>query len=844
MRDEGGDKRLVAYVVTEQPQSVGLAELRSHLKQWLPEYMVPGQVVWLSELPLTPNGKIDRRALARLTPEEVERRDDFQAAQTPTEELLAAIWTQLLRVKQVSRRDNFFELGGHSLLATQVVSRVRETFGIELPLRTMFVEPTLAELARTIDDARGITHDQTTASIPKASRGEDAPLSFAQQRLWFLDQWAPQNAFYNMPGTVSLKGELNRAALEQAFRAIVHRHEVLRTTFALSDSGEPVQLISPVDVTLPLIDLSNVAPADRQTEAQRLARAEALHSFDLSQGPLLRVSLVCLNENEHLLLVTMHHIVSDGWSMGVLTNELAQLYSSFIRGEAAALPDLPIQYADYALWQRQHLQGEVLDEQLQYWKQQLGDSTEALELPIDRPRAASRSYEGARLPFTLSAQLTESLKQLSRSEGVTLFMLLTAAFQTLLHRYSQQQQINIGTPVAGRTRTETESLIGFFVNTLVLRTDFGGDPSFAELLQRVKAVALGAYAHQEVPFEKLVEELEVERSLSHTPLFQVMFAMQNMATPALRLPQLELEVLETERETTQFDLVLFMAESGEGLKGQLEYSRDLFEAATIKRMEEHFKLLLWSIVAEPQQRVSRLPLVTAAERKQIVVDFNHEIVDYRTDQLVPQLFEEQVRRTPDALAVVHEGQQLTYADLNKRANQLARHLREMGVGPETIVGVCPERSVEMVVAWVAVLKAGGAYLPLDLNYPAPRLAFMLSDARAAVLVTSTAVLPQLTVPAETQVLCLDQLEAQVSGENLTVQVEPKNLAYVIYTSGSTGQPKGVMIEHGSLLNFVHWEKSEYQLTAADRVTQLVSVSFDGAVWELWPALCAGASVHL
>ncbi|HEX2270297.1 MAG TPA: amino acid adenylation domain-containing protein, partial [Pyrinomonadaceae bacterium] len=794
VREEGGEKRLVAYAVAESNQSVAPAELRSYLKQWLPEYMVPGQVVWLSELPLTPNGKIDRRALKRM-PLESRVSENFQAPATATEEVLASLWSQLLPVKQISRFDNFFDHGGHSLLATQVVSRVRETFQIELPLRTMFLEQTLAELAKKIDDAVISKQYLATTSISRASRNDDLPLSFAQQRLWFLDQWAPQNSFYNMPATVSLKGELNRAALAEAFRAIVNRHEVLRTTFPLSENGMPVQSISPVEITLPLIDLSDLPPLDQQREAERLTRAEAVSPFDLTHGPLVRISLVCLNQNEHLLLATMHHIVSDGWSMGVLTNELAQLYRSFVGGEPASLPELPIQYVDYALWQRQHLQGELLEEQLQYWKTQLGDSSEALELPTDHPRPAHRTYEGARLPFALSAELTEELKQLSRSEGVTLFMLLTAAFQTLLHRYSQQRQISIGTPVAGRTRTETEPLIGFFVNTLVLRTDFGGDPTFAQLLQRVKRVALGAYAHQEVPFEKLVEELEVERSLSHTPLFQVMFAMQNMAMPSLRLPQLELEVLPTERETTQFDLVLFMGDGGEGLWGQLEYSTDLFEAATIGRMAEHFERLLTSIVAEPQQRVSRLPMLSEAEREQLVVEFNNQRLDYAKEQLAPQLFAEHVRRAPHATAVVHEGRQLSYGELNERAERLGQHLRALGVGPETVVGVCMERSVELVVALLAVWKAGGAYLPLDPAYPAQRISFMLRDARAVVLLSSTSVLPQLSVPAETQAVCCDvELPESINTELPVLCAE--NLAYVIYTSGSTGQPKGVMVSHG------------------------------------------------
>src|SRR5215212_1574343 len=443
------------------------------------------------------------------------------------------------------------------------------------------------------------------AEIPRRDPADPLPLSFAQQRLWFLDQLAPNNPFYNIPLGVQLDGPLNVEALKLSFNEIVRYHETLRTSFEVV-SGQPAQVIHlPYAPELPLVDLRELEHSQREAEAQRLADAEALQPFDLAGDQLFRITLVSLAEDSHLLVLTMHHIISDGWSKNVLLKDLALLYEAYSLGESSPLPELPIQYADYTLWQRQQLQGEVLDEQLQYWKQHLGYSPYILTLPTDHPRAPKRGYQGTRLPFALSAELTEALKQLSRSEGVTLFMLLTAAFQTLLHRYSQQQQITIGTPVAGRTRTEIEPLIGFFVNTLVLRTDFGGDPSFAELLQRVKTVALGAYAHQELPFEKLVEELEVERSLSHTPLFQVMFAMQNMALPPLRLPWLELEVLGTERETTQFDLVLFMGEVGGQLMGQLEYSIDLFEAATIRRMAEHFERLLHSLVVEPRQRVCR-----------------------------------------------------------------------------------------------------------------------------------------------------------------------------------------------------------------------------------------------
>jgi amino acid adenylation domain-containing protein/non-ribosomal peptide synthase protein (TIGR01720 family) len=684
------------------------------------------------------------------------------------------------------------------------------------------------------------------AAIPRREAVDPLPLSFAQQRLWFLDQLEPNNPFYNIPVGVQLNGPLNVDALKLSFNEIVRYHETLRTSFKVVN-GQPAQVIRPTYApALPLVDLRELDDSQREAEAHRLAVAEAQRPFDLAGDQLFRNALICLREDSHNLLLTMHHIISDGWSKGVLLRDLVLLYQAYSQGHSSPLSELEIQYADYALWQRQHLQGEMLHEQLQYWKQQLGDSSEALELPADHPRPANRTYQGTRLQFALSKELTEALKQLSRSEGVTLFMLLAAAFQTLLHRYSQQQQISIGTPVAGRTRTETEPLIGFFLNTLVLRTDFAGDPSFAELLQRVKTVALGAYAHQEVPFEKLVEEIEVERSLSHTPLFQTMLVFENTPTPAYTLSDLSLAPVGVSTGTSIFDLTLYMGEEPQSLTGAWEYSTELFEEATVKQLLDHFERLLHGIVAEPQQRISRLPLLSEAEREQLLVEWNQTAREYESQQCLQQLIAEQAARQPNAVAVSCGSEQLSYRELNEQANQLAHHLRALGVGPETITGVCLERSVRLPVALLGILKAGGAYLPLDPEYPLERLSFMLADSGAPVLITERQWQQHFSEQALRAVVLEEEQEAIAScaRSNPESEVGPGNLAYVIYTSGSTGQPKGVMIAHANLSNFLLSMREQPGLAETDKLVAVTTFSFDIAGLELWLPLMVGARLWL
>jgi non-ribosomal peptide synthetase component F len=691
------------------------------------------------------------------------------------------------------------------------------------------------------------------------------PVSFAQKRLWFLDQFEPGSPFYNIPSAVRLSGELDVAILEQTLNEIVRRHEVLRTTFATMDE-EPVQLIAPA-LELPLLvkDLRDLPKPEREAEALQLATEEAMRPFDLTRGPLLRVTLLQLEAREYIVLLTMHHIISDGWSMGVLIGEIAAIYGAFSSGRSAPLPELPIQYADFAHWQREWLQGEVLEAQISYWKQQLAGGASVLELPTDRPRPAVQTNRGATLSRKLPADLIGALKALGQRERVTQFMTLLAAFQTLLYRYSDQLDVSVGSPIANRNRAEIEGLIGFFVNTLVLRADFSGAPTFRELLQRVREVMLGAYAHQDLPFEMLVEVLQPERDMSRSPLFQVMFILQNAPVRAQRLPGLALEMLDVHSGSSTFDLTLSMAEEADGMDAAIEFNTDLFDASTIESMLEHFQVLLEGVVADPDQPVSRLPLLTADERRRLLVEWNDAVADYsqRQDLCVHQLFEAQVERTPDAVAVVFPAtdettrpergeektsQHLTYRGLNQRANQLAHCLQKLGVGPETVVGVCVERSPEMIVSALGVLKAGGAYLPIDPLYPQERLAFMLQDSQVPVLLTQASLLAGL--PAHNaRTVCLDAdwetiacEQGGASVENPVNSVTPENLVYMIYTSGSTGQSKGVMIQQRSLVNaYLAWEGA-YQLRDVSTHLQMANFSFDVFSGDLVRALCSGGKL--
>ncbi len=681
--------------------------------------------------------------------------------------------------------------------------------------------------------------------VPALPRPGPFPLSFAQQRLWFLEQLEPHQPTYNIAGAYRVRGDLKVPALQHSLAEIVRRHEPLRTVF-INQDGEPQQVIRPPGTfSLPVVDLCHPPETERDSVAAQMAAAERQQPFDLSADLMLRAKLLRLAEADHVLVITMHHIASDGWSMGVFWRELTALYQATIAGQPPTLPRLPIQYADYAVWQREWLQGEVLERQLAYWRQQLANLT-PLELPTDRPRPAVQSLRGAHQARTMPRPLLDGLEALSRQARGTLFMTLLAAFQTLLFRYTGQTDIAVGAPIAGRTRVETEGLIGCFVNTLVLRTDLAGNPTFLDLLRRVREGCLEAYARQDLPFEKLVEDLKPERTLSQSPLFEVVFAFQNAPRTALTLPGLTLTPVPVESGTAKFDLTLFATPTEAGLETRFEYATALFDPGAIARMLGHFQTLLEGIVAEPDRHIAELPLLTEAERHQLLVEWNDTGADYPQDACIHTLFEAQVERTPDAVAVIHDGQEFTYRELNRRANQLAHALRKRGVGPDSLVGICLERSLDLVVGLLGILKAGGAYLPLDPANPKDRLAFMLAESQASVLLTQARLLEGL--PAHRgQVVCLDTGWAAIAQEeqaNPGSGVTADNLAYVIYTSGSTGQPKGVTIRHAGLVNLVTWHQRAYGVTASDRAPLLASIGFDASAWELWPYLTAGAVVHI
>src|SRR5579859_5531527 len=638
------EKRLVAYVVTEREPPPTTTDLRNFLKEKLPEYMVPSAFVLLDALPLTLNGKIDRRALPSPDRSRPELDKAFMAPRTPTEELLAEIWGKLLGIERVGIHDNFFDLGGHSLLATQLVSRVREAFQVEIPLRRLFEVPTVAGLAESIEATRQAGQNLLAPPILPVPRNGDLALSFAQQRLWFFDQLEPGLSAYNIPAAIRLKGPLNLAALEQSLNEVIQRHESLRTTFG-KEEGRPTQVIAPtLTIKLPVVDLRKLPPGERETEVRRRVTAEAQRLFDLSKGPLIRGTVLRLGDEEHVGLLTMHHIVSDGWSTGILVREMATLYVAFCAGGSSPLPALPIQYADFAHWQRQWLQGEVLETQIAYWRKQLAGAPAPIDLPTGHPRPAVQTFRGAHQELVLPKHLAEGFKALSREEGVTQFMTLLATIKVLLYRYTSQDDLIVGTPIANRNRLETEGLIGFFVNALVLRTDLSGNPGFRELLRRVREVCLGAYSHQDLPFDRLVEELHVQRDLSRNPLFQVMFVLHHASLRTVELPGMTLSPVEGDSETAHFDLTLQVLDTEQGLTATFVYNSDLFEAATIARMLGNFQTLLEAIVADPEQRISDLPLLTKIERQQLLVEFNNTKTDNPQDLCIHQLFEAQAKR--------------------------------------------------------------------------------------------------------------------------------------------------------------------------------------------------------
>ncbi|MET0396913.1 MAG: AMP-binding protein, partial [Longimicrobiaceae bacterium] len=835
--DAPGDRRRVAYVVGE----VEVEELRTRLHERLPEHMVPGAFVVLESVPLTANGKVDRRALP--APEHGAGGGRYVAPRTAAEEVLAGIWAEVLGVDRVGAEDVFFELGGHSLLATQVVSRARQAFGVEVPLRALFEARTVAGLAGRIEALRssGATPAPPMERVPREG---PLPLSFAQQRLWVVDRLEPGSAAYNMAGALRLRGSLDPAALRASLDALVARHETLRTTFA-EEGGVPVQVVHPsAPVELRELDLRGLPEAGREAEAERLAAEEALLPFDLARGPLLRSALLRLDDDDHVLCFTLHHVVGDGWSLDVLVREVSVLYGAFSRGEEPHLPELPVQYADFAVWQRAWLTGDVLETQVGYWKHALAGAPPLLEIPTDHPRAAAQSPRAGTLRFTVPAEVSQGLRALSRRERATLFMTTLAAWQALLGRYAGQDDVVVGTPIAGRNRGETEGLIGFFVNMLAMRADLGGDPTWAELLGRVRESAVGAYEHQDLPFERLVEELDVERSLAHTPLFQETFALgRSAAHEALALGELAVDPFGEGEGVAKFDLELVLQDTGDALAGTLTHRAALFEAATVARMAGHLETLLRSMAEHPSRRLAEVSLLSGDERAQVLEAWNPAAPELPRGS-VHELFAEQAALTPDAVAIASRGEALTYAALRRRAGSLARRLRREGAGPERVVGFFMEHSADVVVALLGTLEAGGCCLLLDPEHPQARVASLLEDAGVRLVVAQPHLRDRLPAgSAELRVVELDGADTDSGGEELP-RVAPESAAYLVYTSGSTGRPKGVLVSHAAAATHLREIGRAYRLTAADRVLVFAAQSFDPFLEQALAPLLAGASVTL
>jgi amino acid adenylation domain-containing protein/non-ribosomal peptide synthase protein (TIGR01720 family) len=842
--DAPGDRRLVAYAARRAGAAVDPGALRDHLAARLPAPMVPAAVVLLDRLPLTRHGKVDRAALPAPDAAATGSAAGRRPPRTEAEVLLAGIWAALLRVDGIGRDDDFFRRGGHSLLAAQLISRVRRAFGVELPLAELFRDATLAGLAARIGEL-------ARAGVPPAPPlerrppGTEAPLSFAQQRLWFLDRLLPGSPAYHLPSAVRLRGRLEVAALAAALGAIARRHEALRTRFPAVD-GEPVQRVDdPAPVPLPVIDLTTLPAAGREAAARALARAEARRPFDLAAGPLFRARLLRLAADDHVALFTLHHAVSDGWSVGLLVGELKALYRACRERRAAGLPALPVHYSDYARWQRGWLAGDVLAAHLDYWRRRLAGAPPTLELPADRPRPAVQSFRGATLRRALPPALTAPLWRLGAATGATPFMVLVAAFAALLHRWSGQHDLVLGTPVAGRNRLEVEGLIGLFVNTLVLRFDLAGDPSFGALLAQVRAVSLEAQAHQELPFEKLVQELEPRRDLSRSPVFQVLFAHQNEPQEVLALPGLETEDLEVEAANARLDLTLSVV-AGDGGGGlALEYARDLFDPATARRLVEHYVRLLAAAAADPGLPLSALPMLSPAERQQLVVEWNAPRELPADGDTLERLVAAAAARTPDAVAVEHPAGQLSYRGLLRAADAVAAALRRLGVGPEVPVGLFVDRTPELPIALLGVLRAGGAYVPVDPAYPRPRIAALLEDSAAPVVVVSRRTRNGLPEGAPPAVAVEDVLRA--AGPRAAAALAPAdaaNLAYLIYTSGSTGRPKAVAIEHRQAVAMVRWAHRRFGRDELDAVLVATSICFDLSVYEIFVPLAAGGRLLL
>ena len=863
--DSPGDQRLVAYVTPAADGAApddAVATWRAALLARLPEYMVPAQVLRLATFPLTPNGKVDRRALPAPAADATDAGLSYLAPRTPLEATVSGIWEEVLQRRPVGVRDHFFDIGGHSLLALRVLTRLAERTGRRVPLRVLFEAPTVEQLAAHLADA-GVALEPSAADAAAGAtitaRGDaEAPLSAAQELLWLLQRTGTEPAAYNLPELWRVRGPLDRTALDQALTRLVDRHAALRTAFRATPSG-PVQRVLPSrPIAAEQVDVAGDTADERDADARARLQGVAARPFDLEQGLLLRVAVASIAPDEHLLLLVTHHLVSDGWSRGIMLRELGALYDGALHGRVPELPELPIRYTDYAAWQRERLAGEGYERQRRYWMERLAHRSLAVDLPTDRARVQAPSFAGAREVVLFPKPLLDRLRAVARVHDATLFMVLLAGFQSLLHRYSGQADIVVGTAVAGRTRPELEGLVGYFVNTLALDASFDDDPTFAALLARVREAQLGASENADVPFDEIGQAL-LRAGSTNTPACQVMFVLQNNAPTSLHLGDAELRGVRTELGTAKFDLYLSMGEQADGLRAALQYRSDLFDRETVARMLRHLERLLGGAADAPHQRVSALPLMDDAERAQVVATFNDTTTAYPREALVHELFAEQVERSADAIAVECDGHSLTYRELDARAGRLADRLRAAGVRAGDRVALCAERSLDAVISTLAVLRAGAAYVPLEPGYPAERLGFMLGDSGATLLLAQrglqavvTAMLPFAELQAPPPVLLLEEVldgaAARDGGAAPAPTVDHSaegalGAAYVMYTSGSTGRPKGVVVPHRAVVRLVR-DTNYVQLDECTVMLGFAPSAFDAATFELWGALLNGGRLVL
>ncbi|NET72739.1 MAG: amino acid adenylation domain-containing protein [Sphaerospermopsis sp. SIO1G2] len=855
--DIPGDKRLVAYVVADPNSAVTISTLKSFIAQKLPTYMLPGAWMIVDSLPLTPNGKVDRRSLPVPNRTRPDLEVSYVAPGNEIEEKLAAIWTELLGLDAVGINDNFFGLGGHSLIVTQMLSRVRQDFSVHISFHQVFANPTIAAVAQLIAQG-GEELQWQRPTIQRIAHQGFAPVSFSQERIYFVHKLAPENSAYQFQATMELKGNLDVEALERSLDEIVKRHEIFRTTYQEVE-GRLYQVINPHEkVSFEVVDLREISESEREIKAEKLVTTEVQTHLDMTQLPIVKWVLFQLADQEYILTHVEHHMAHDGWSFNIFLSELVALYQAFAAGKPSPLPELSFQFADFATWQREWAKTSEAQAQLAYWQKQLAGIPPLLELPYDRPRPKEQTYNGDHVRMELPIDLCESLRVFSHQESATLFMTMLAAFIILLHRYIHQDDIFIGSAVANRRLQEIEKMMGMVVNNLVLRTDVSGNPTVRELLNRVRQVTMAAYANEDVPFDQVVEAIRPVRNLSHNPLFQVMFSFHNSAKPDLHFPGVDITLHEpVSNESAKFDIdflviprfeqsVQYGAKMGaKGITLVVEYNSDLFDADTMSFMLYQYQKLLTEMIEHPEWEIGKLSLITEEQGK-ILTTWNQTDRKYTDFKCIHNAFADQVELTPDAVAVEQNGQKLTYRELSDRANQVAHYLQSLGVQPETLVGICIDRSLDMIVGLLGILKAGGAYVPLDPAYPENRLVEILTDTNLRFLLTQSQFEDKLQYfKGKTIGLDTDwSVISSCSQDNPVSDVQLNHLAYIIYTSGSTGKPKGVMIEHQSMANFVNTATHEYGINSQDQILQFASICFDTSVEEIFPCLCVGATLVL